>query len=400
MSNGSVGAVETPELAFEYGTVSINDIAVETEPHPTKPGRKVAKHVVINDEPIVPTDRFWTSLAVRFSEYGVSKQLYNLYDHDEVFNRLAERAPSDRLRYTIERRRGRLPVALAVTSPEKPIISYEALTEIVARFGGERITYFDGKVNSFHTPRIGSTNYVVPCPYGKEETHHFRNRFMLEVAVDGYGKPVVMPSLERVEDGVQYVTRDASALKHELNIGKGVDVVHHAVCRALDGFNTDEGYATLRNRVEMSRQSWASVFEAQQGYKMLVKQASMGNLLGQTQAGLGDGESPVLMDFHSMTGDMSQIYGLANLDALAAKKQRNLPIGATVYTLISFFADLATHRASEPGRQALHGFIGALLGDGAGFDMEKSRNKWQDFKDFRINTDLSGVPSTTTAVDE
>ena len=45
--------------------------------------------------------------------------------------------------------------------------------------------------------------------------------------------------------------------------------------------------------------------------------------------------SPIIAAFHRMTGDVSQIYGLANVDALSVKRQRTLPVNCTVYDLYS-----------------------------------------------------------------
>lgn len=378
-SNGS-GRMST---TFTYGTVRISDIKVETRPHPTKAGRKEVDHLLINDEPIKPTDRFWTSIATRFSAFGVNSQLFNLYDHDEVFNRLTERATSDLLRFTIERTPNRDPRILAVISPEKPTITYEALMNVLSAYTSDQVRYHEGIVTSVHSPTVGSSAYKVPCPYDRGPTHEFRNRYMMEVAIDGYGKPVVYPGLERVDDGATLITKGTKTFKQELNVGKGADVVHHALTRALESYNTDEGFAALRNRMQYGRRSWASVYESQAAYKLLVKMISTGRITG-----VSDGESvdtsQALNDFHTLTGDMSEIYGAADMDSLIAKKQRNLPVACTIYDLICFLAGLATYNSANMGHSDLYSLIGSFLGEGS-YDLEKSRDKWKSFKDFTIN---------------
>lgn len=378
----SNGGIEM-SLQFTYGTVRISDIKVETRPHPTKPGRREVDHLVIEDEVIQPTDRFWTSIATRFSSFGVNIQLFNLYDHHEVFDRLSERATSDQLRYTIERAPNRAPRILAVISPEKPTITYEALMNVLGAYTSDQVRYHEGIVTSIHSPSVGNSAYKVPCPYDRGPTHEFRNRYMMEVAIDGYGKPVVYPGLERVDDGATLITKGTKTFKQELNVGKGADVVHGALVRALESFNTDEGFAALRNRMEFGRRSWASVYESQAAYKLLVKMITTGRIVGVANGDSVD-TSQALNDFHALTGDMSEIYGAADMDSLLAKKQRNLPVACTIYDLICFLAGIATYNSANMGHSDLYSLIGSFLGEGS-YDLEKSRDKWKSFKDFTIN---------------
>ena len=77
-------------------------------------------------------------------------------------------------------------------------------------------------------------------------------------------------------------------------------------------------------RFTSSASSWASVNESHRLYKTLVrlhhrrqvKGHSVLDAEGSDGAELAYRGLPVLRAFHEMTGDLSQMYGLANLDAI------------------------------------------------------------------------------------
>lgn len=92
--------------------------------------------------------------------------------------------------------------------------------------------------------------------------------------------------------------------------------------------------------------------------------------------------SPVLSAFHKLIGDMTGIYGLANLDALSAKRQRTLPAGCRVYDLLNFASELATHHAKPAGGRRLQGYIGDLVS--GEFDLENTADQFADWRDFFV----------------
>jgi hypothetical protein len=114
-------------------------------------------------------------------------------------------------------------------------------------------------------------------------------------------------------------------------------------------------------------------------YKTLVKQQSAGQLGPQ-----------VLNDFHRVTGNLHEIYGLANLDSLSVKRQRVLPARCRVYDLLNFASELATHHAQPAGSQALQAHIGTMISDE--YDMEGTAEKVSDFEDFFVNDQQGGGP--------
>jgi hypothetical protein len=189
-----------------------------------------------------------------------------------------------------------------------------------------------------------------------------------------------------------------------LNLGKASDDVFPTITRALDGFGNDEGFAALRQRIEAASKSWASIHEATNLYKLIVKLHAGSKLVGQdsllrkgtslngymldvqSRSLFGDVEvaCPLLTAFHRMTGDINAIYGLANLDALSTKRQRTLPVKCTVYDVINFATEVSSHYATSHAGRQIQGFVGTLIQEE--YDMEGTYETHRDFADFLIDS--------------
>jgi hypothetical protein len=186
-------------------------------------------------------------------------------------------------------------------------------------------------------------------------------------------------------------------------VGKGEKGVGFTLMRVLDGFNNEEGYAALRQRFEAATRSWASVHEVQRLYKVLARLHHHGGIARRAPSATtasvgGDGASvldgsPLLAAFHKMTGDLSHIYGLANLDALTVKRQRTLPAACRVYDLLNFASEVATHHADETGNRIVQAFIGDLISNE--YDLEGTVDQMTDWRDFFLHND-----ETTTTLAE
>lgn len=394
----------TTQPTFTYDLAAINDLVVQTKVNP-KTGKNVVDHVLVKGEPLKPSNRFWTSMFARF---GFNKQFFKYFDHAEVFNRIAETESSDRVRICVERGEdvNGKPVnrLLAATNPKNAIVPHEELVGMLETSGHEGVTYNDGIIESTHRPRVGSTEFDI-----LGDT--FANRFIMATPVDGYGLPNVYLSLLRkvCANGVIAMSK---AFRSSVALGKGEDNVAFALTRVLDQFSNDEGYAALRQRVESAGNSWASVYEALSLYKLLVKlhnstdehgdrvlYGTDGAVLesspyirklitrGSGSTPMGEDEdvigSPIIGAYHGMTGDTSRLYGLANLDALSNKRQRTLPVKATVYDMLNFVTEVATHYAAPSASRPLQAWVGSLItGE---YDMEGTCGKFKDFADFHIS---------------
>jgi hypothetical protein len=386
---------------FEYVYVPVNDLLVQTSPD-QKTGKPKVDHVLVQDEPLLDSGRFWTSL---FARYGFNKAFFKYFDYPEVFNRISEVEANDRMRLCIERGEDKngAPVnrLLAVSNPTKPLVVYDELMDLLGRYEGTSLNYSDGVVESTHVPRAGGNRFDI-----LGDMHS--NRFVMQTPVDGYGTPNLYLALLR-EICTNGMIGMSKVFRSQLALGKGADDVTPALIRALDGFNNDEGFAAIRQRLEVAGKSWLSVFEEQQLYQLLVKlhgnkaiDANDQTLHRGTDIAKyltreisrrdlgGDPKlvgSPIIHAWHKMTGDPAESYGLANLDSLSAKRQRTLPVDCTVYQAINFATEVATHYATPSGGRQLQAWVGARLSEE--YDMEGTMDKFGEFEDFLVDSKLS-----------
>lgn len=370
---------------FDYVFKSVSDLNVEITTD-SKSGKRVAEAVLVNDEPVRPTERFWTSLYAR---YRFNKSFFKYFDYREVFQRISDVESQDRMRLCIERDyasgENRL---LAVSNPSKPIVRYDDLIQTLNRYECEDIRYCDGLVESSHVPRAGANTFEI-------SGDTISNRFIMSTPIDGYGLPSIYLSLLRqiCSNGMVGYAR---TFRSSLAIGRGEDEVVYSIIRALDGFGNDEGYAALRQRFEAAAQSWASVYESSGLYKLLVRQMARNQLRWDGSSASGgirdESGNPVISAFHRMTGDASQTYGLANIDALSVKRQRTLPVKCTVYDLLNFVSELATHHCDEQGSRTCQAWLGTLVS--SEYDLENSRDSFDDFQGFFLDRKLDGETAT------
>lgn len=369
---------------FEYGVARIKDLAVRTAVD--RAGKSEVREVMLDGEPVRPSKRFWTSLHLRF---GFTSNIFRYFSHAEVFDRISDVAANDRIRYCVEHDGdgpGRL---MAVTSPTAALMPHDDLRELLDRYDAQEIQYSNGVVRSRHAPRFSGTFKVAG--------DGFQNKFVLETPIDGFGRPSVYLSLLRLvcSNGAVGYSR---AFRSELSVGRGDDGVAFALTRVLDGFNNEEGYAALRQRFEMATRSWASVAEANRLYKMLARLHNRGEIRGRAavptaggDSGEECGRSPLFHAYHKLTGDLTSIYGMANLNTLSVKRQRTLPTACRVYDLLNFASEVGTHHATESGNRQVQAFIGDLIS--GEYDLEGTVDQFGDWRDFFV-----GNESTTATL--
>jgi len=377
--------------SFDYIYSPINKLRVETEVD-KKTGMNFPKSIVVNDEPMKPTERFWTSL---FARYGFNRSFFKYFDYTETFNRISEVSSNDKMRMCIDRS-GDRPQLLAVSHPRKPIVDHDDLMGILENYGGENISYSNGIIESTHRPRSGVNTFDVTG-----DAHE--NRFTMQTPIDGYGMPSIYLSLLRqiCTNGMVGLSK---AFRSTLSLGSGDVNVGPSIIRALDGFSNDEGYAAIRQRLEAAATSWLSVSESQKLYKTLVSQHHAGHIQVEKTKGSSyinrllktDGPSttmgestlgsPIITAFHRMTGDPAEAYGLANLDALSSKRQKTLPVKCTVYDAINFATEVATHHSDTNGARRLNAWVGTAISEE--YDMEGTKDKFGEFADFLIDSKI------------
>lgn len=389
------------DQSFDYQFAPVSELEAVKSTCP-QTGKEIVTSIVINGQSYLPTQRFWTSLYARF---GFNKAFFKYFDHTEVFERIAARESRDKMRICVEKD-SRLGTSklLSVSNPTKPIVDFDSLIDKVEAFGGENVRYHDGVLESWHKPRSGATINI-----GGDE---ITPKFVVASPIDGYGLPNVYLAMIRhvCENGmVAY----AKMFRSTIAMGKGDDNVAFALVRTLDQFGHDEGYAALRERLESSVKSWASVYEAVSMYRLLVNLHHKGGI-GTDGASMAsspkirelltrnlDGQridedealagSPILRAFHNMTGDVNRLYGLANIDSLSAKRQRTLPVKCTMYDLLNFATEAATHHVADGANgvyasRQMQAWVGSSVS--GEYDMEGTCEKYQDFADFHISSKL------------
>ncbi|TWT81951.1 hypothetical protein CA13_34060 [Planctomycetes bacterium CA13] len=358
----------TPSARFTYGHATVADLRVRKVDR-TAGGRVMLRDLELGGRPVHATKRFWRSFFTRF---GIAENVFRYFSPAEVFGRIAQSSADDAFRFCIADTTGRSGKAtgdlLAVTNIKRPVIRYEEITELIEHYGGSNVKYHEGLVISTHEPRGGSREIQI----GGDQFH---DRFCLETPVDGFGHPKLFLSMLRLicQNGMIGYAR---AFRSDIPVGKKMD---YCIARALESFDNGDGYAAIRQRFESSQRSWASVHECLQ-FGLLLDRVQRENHL--TAKGL-------IGRFRTLAGNLSELYGLANLEALSDKRRRILPSKARVYDLINFASEVATHHATPEGSKRIQAHLGSLISEE--YDLEGTADNAADFDAFFIDDDKSAV---------
>lgn len=354
----------TTQPRFSYSLASVGDIRVgKVQRSPA--GKITLRELEIDGQPVIATRRFWRSFFTRF---GIAENVFRYFRPDEVFSRIQMQREDDCFRYCIAHSSDETSKSgnqlLAVTNPNRPIIRYDEIRGLLDHNGGEDIRYHNGIVTSTHAPRGGSRQFAI----GGDQ---FRDRFCLETPVDGYGHPRLFLSLLRLVCSNGMIGH-AKAFRSDVPVGKNMD---HCITRAIESFDNGDGYAALRQRFESSQSSWASVHECLRLNELLEalrrdKQLTQDGLIGR---------------FRTLAGDLNELYGLANLDALSDKRRRILPSKARVYDLINYASEVATHHALEDGARRIQAWLGTLISEE--YDLEGTADSAEEFDAFFVPSD-------------
>jgi len=337
----------------------------------SRAGKVVLKDLEIEGQQVRATKRFWRSFFTRF---GIAENVFRYFSPAEVFSRIGEVNQGAAFRYCVVERHDLQDAEpgvpwrelLAVTSPQRPVIHYSEVIDLLQRYGGLDVHYHDGLVHSSHSPRGGSREFAI----GGDQ---FRDRFCLETPVDGYGHPRLFLSLLRLvcSNGMVGYSR---AFRSDIPVGKHMD---HCLTRALESFDNGDGYVALRQRFASSQSSWASVQECVQLAALLEKLEVAKELTCQGLLGR----------LHTIAGNLNELYGLSNIEALSDKRQRILPSRARVYDLLNFASEIASHHAKPSGANRIQAYIGSLISDE--YDLEGTAEVSTDFDAFFLDQPIS-----------
>ena len=394
---------------IDYATTPIRAIKIDE----TGPKGKVTC-LNIDGRKFHPTTRFWTSLCSTYSTHGLSTKVFKLFSHAEVLQRLTDVLGGDdkaRIRYAFEDKGPTPGNILAITLPSKPVITYEKIGETLARYNAVSMEYGSGIVRSTHTP-----NHMEDFKIAGDG---FAHQYVLETPIDGFGSPLIYLSLLRqvCSNGMIGYSR---AFRSEISMGRGdsknADLTF-SLERALDSFSNEEGYSALRNRFESATTTWASISECNRVYKVLDAMGKHGLLLQDASEGsklvdqmakrreavlaasrgeeLAEGSPSivkVMRAYSSLTGDLCSIYGLTHLDALSRKKMQQLPAHCSMYDLLNFTTEVATHYCDQKNGRLLQAEVGNFVSNE--FDLEGSKTDAAKPQFADWFTDTSDIPAT------
>lgn len=327
---------------LEYRVTTLEKVQVKS----IDPKNRTRCRVRLQNKWYDTTDRFWISF---FSRYGFSDSVFKYFGHQEVFDRICKMNPNADLRFCADTERETM---LAVSSPTKPVVRPEQIIELIDRYGGKDPQYVDGVITSTHIPESGRKD----CKIGPDS---FYNHFTLETPIDGYGNPSTYLSLWREICKNGAVAR-SPAFRSE--IVKGDDAVYN-IARALDTFDSDDGFSALRQRFMAAQTSPASLWECLRLFRALRQTTD---------------PNEAIKTYEKVVGDVYNVYGVANLDGISAKKLRLLPAKCKVYDLLNLASEIATHKAERKDSIKLQSWIGTTVSDE--YDLEGTETRKGDFE--------------------
>ena len=349
--------------AFQKGYATIRDFSVLESALDV---RKRATTLVLGGEKLTATKRFWASFSSRFA---LSDTVFKYWSHAEVFNRVVEVKGDTPLRYTIDHPATGQPNLLAIVAEHAMVVEAEQVELLHGRFNAIDPSYHEGIMAARYIPKSGEMVKAIGCD-------DFRNRFVMEVPIDGYGEPRTFLELLRLvcTNGAMGMN---AAFRSSVKLGK--DPINDLE-RCLGSYDDGEGFGKLRDRFLLAQQSWASMREMSRFATLLERMPDQHLKLA------------AIPQISKVFGDMGQLYGVVNCNALPAKLQQRLNTRGTVYDLINFASELATHHTDPATSRTLQGFIGELIAEE--FDLEGTAAKVKpEFRDRILVAGLRPVSS-------
>jgi len=367
---------------FEYREVVPADLGVKAKTYEVKaegvpPKVPEVSEITLRGEVLSPSDRFWCSV---WSRYQVTQTIFRYFTHREVFDRIS-RTVSRPVRLCIQRTpyvedsRWEGQVALGVSSPGTKKVYFDDAVAALGRLSPEGMDYRAGTMVSLHSPERGGLLEAGPDSYSM--------KFQLEIPVDGYGMPVVIPLLSREGSGT-CIAGDASVFRSGVTVGKKDSVVD-TICRVVESYSNEEAFSAMQQRMTSAQRSYASLLEAL-SFLRLLKSLLQGDFRLSFIANMfaaGDSTPPraaALASFWDLVGDMRAQYGVAQLASISEKRMRAIPVRCTVYELLCLASELATHQLTGKAVALMNKFTGAMIS--REYDLEESKTEFGEFEDF------------------
>ena len=380
-----------PGVKFETVATNVGDMAVVAPPRVASlsqlqlGSRRILEGstITVDGKSYGTSQRFWSSLCARF---GISPNIFNLFDHKEVFDRISEKrsgliaSGGDGVRILTEVK-GPDVRFLGLTGPNKPYVDYYGLMNILGEHEAIEAEYSDGEVTSKH--KLSSAGDL------EIAGEKYEPRFCLKTPIDGYGNPSIYLELMRLicSNGATVLS---SAFRTEIPLGKdNKGDVSDALVRMIQTYSNDEGFAAVAERINNAAKSWASIREARSLYQVLNRSCPFATSSTNPEAKVPeskdqrDSNMRIHARFGGIVGDLVKVYGLSQVEGLSDRRASTLPVQTTVNDLINFATEIATHQIKDPkARTDLQTWVGSMLC--REFDLEGSQEQCKEFKDFFI----------------
>lgn len=384
-----MNAILTKEPVVEYEIHDIKSIQAQSKVD-AKTKKRSITGVTVADRPVDATPRFWNSL---YSRFGFGNNVFNYFSPEEVFDRIAEKRPDENVRFCLYTAPGAArPTLLATSNPRKPVLEYARIRDVLSEYdpldktdGDDGIKYANGIMRASFTPRGEA-----PFEVGGDA---FEARFDTMIPIDGYGSPEVALGCLRLvcTNGMVAVSKVFSS---KIPGGNDEDGGINRIVQTIEGYGNDEGFDALRRRMETATESYASVSELQTMCKAVTQ------ALGARKSMQGSEARELLDRMDRLAGNPMMAYGLLSNNAVSQRKLQTLPTRATVYDLMNFGTEVATHHVQgETGARSIYGAVGSMLG--REYDLEGSAKDGQDFIDvFMKSNDQADTEAKAELVEE
>jgi len=362
-------------LKIDSMVVPLNSLSVEFERSPKefksrRDGDRQTRIVLPDGRRMHVSDRFWSSFS---SLHNLGRSVFAFFSHGEVFERITQNT-GNHVRVALETQGdgGRM---LSCTNPTKPLLQLDEVRELVNQYDGTSTSYAEGIVTAtFECPF--PANFAI----GGDD---FRTQFNLQMPVDGYGLPSAFLGLLRLVCTNGLVAM-SPAFKTGFQLGKDSPSLIRLLHRAMDTFNNEEGFHALRQRVESSTSSWASLNEAKRLHATLAASAASDGMKLEQRA-------EILGGLNKACGDPLGIYGLSGHEEVSVRRAKSIPVEATVYDLMNFATEVSTHRLmGQPARSRINAFIGDMLTQE--YDLEGTVTQFPDFADYFVARNAEAHP--------
>tara|TARA_R100001244_G_scaffold25113_4_gene25634 strand:- start:87623 stop:88780 length:1158 start_codon:yes stop_codon:yes gene_type:complete len=335
MQDRTVSTLRSEGLTFGEHYVKLGDVLCrKTKDYNEKAGAGSRNNLLStalewSNSTFFPSGRFWLSFCAKV---GISPSVFNLFTHEEVFNRCRDRnkvSESGNIRIVEEKKSKDL---LAISDPSKGIIHWENAYKIVEEKKGTGVYYNEGVVSSLH--RLQNDT---PVRVGIED---YEPRIQVMIPIDGYGSPTVYLALVRKANNAVIVAM-GKAFKSTVKVSKKkkADPIEFSLERMFDSFSNDEGFDALIRRMDAARHAPLSVREFHEIQKILSNLPR--DIRAQNE--IDRMIRPEVRFFNRLAGDLHLKYGLAHLQEMTEKQMGLLETDISVYEAFNFISELTTH---------------------------------------------------------